>query len=133
MSTPTNSAPKETAELIHFLCGAGKSALRAYQDDQRISFAESVGLLTLLGGGVSGFSGMEKIPAELADLTESEAADLAKIPAQYFHEMLPHQHRQISEAALACLPPLVRLLQTIRSSAALAAEFPGAAPKATPA
>jgi hypothetical protein len=133
MSSITNTHPKETAELIHFLCAAGKSGLSAFLDDRRVSVTEALGMLALLKGAMTGFAGAEKIPAEMADLTEDEARQLTDIPAEYFHTMLPHQHRLISEAALACIPTLVRLLQTIRLSAALAAEFPGAAPKATPA
>lgn len=126
------AAPKETAELVHFLCATARAAGAALTDDGRVSLPEAIGMMSLLGDGLRGFSGIEKIPGEMSDLTPAQAQELAEIPAAYFHQLMPHQHVVISEAALACVPSLVRLLQTIRNAAALAAEFPGAPPKALP-
>lgn len=124
--TDMNTAPKETAELVHFLCSTAKAAGAALTDDGRISLPEAIGMMSLLGDGLKGFAGIEKIPGEMSDLTPEQSRELTDIVAGYFHNLMPHQHVVISEAALACVPSLVRLLQTIRNSAALAAEYPGA-------
>ncbi len=128
----TDIAPKEISELVSFLCGFGKVAADAYIDDRRITALEVFGMIGLLREATAAFHGLEKVPQEIAALTPEQVRNLTNIPAHYFHQMIPEQHARISEAALACLPPLVTLLQTIYNSTALAAEFPGQAPKATP-
>lgn len=131
MPTPAD-APKEIAELLHFICGLGRVTVESYQDDGKISPIEIFGMVRLFGDAAQAFGGMEKIMAELDAMTPSQMVALADIPADYFHRLLPHQHVGISQAALACLPPLVNLIQTIRQASALAADFPGSPIPTTP-
>jgi hypothetical protein len=133
MSDP-DQAPKETAEFLSFLCAFGKVAMEAYSDDKRITLLETIGMVGLLREAVAAMRGVEVIGKELDELTPEQARKLADIPAHFFHRMVPTQHEHIALAALACIPTITNFLQTIRQSAAMAAEFPGQnAPRANPA
>ena len=132
-TTPT-TPPKEIGELVTFLCALGKVIGEAYGDDKKITLLEMAGMVTLLREAIDAFNGLENVDDEIKALTPYQVEGLVSIPAHYFHKLIPAQHEIIAQSALACLPTLVQLVQVIRNSAALAAEFPGRgedAPRAT--
>ena len=131
--TAPDAAPKELGELLSFLCALGRLAHEAYEDDQRITLLEAAGLVTVTREGVHALRGLEAIPVEVRNLTPEQMRRLADIPAHHFRGLLPPQQEVIVLAGLACLPSLVNFFQTIRHSAALAAQTTTATPRATPA
>jgi phage terminase large subunit-like protein len=70
---------KETADLALLLALAAKKIEEAKSDDDKVSAWEKAGFLTLAPKVVQAVVGIEKIPAELADITEPEGNQLMEV------------------------------------------------------
>lgn len=89
-------------------------ALKEASADGKINFWDALKFLPVIRQAPDAFKNIGEVPGELVDLDGPEAAELvANIETHFGANIPPGRSKDITDAALALVPPLANLVNTI--------------------